>query len=103
MNRGFEVFRCVQCDARLFPQRLLCPRCHGARFEPERVYEGVVDEVSVIRHMVGQTDWTPRRIANVRTTNGPMLTVGLLDESGSGTVIELLQEDAAPFGRAKSQ
>ena len=101
MTDGFGIFRCVQCGARLFPERLLCPRCHGAQFEPDRVTEGVVEEVSVIRHMIGQTDWQPRRIANVRT-DGPMLTVGLQDQSGPGTVIELFQEGTAPFGRAKA-
>jgi hypothetical protein len=30
-----------------------------------------------------------------------MLTVGLRDESGPGAVLELFQEEAAPFGRAK--
>ena len=60
-----------------FPQPLLCPRCHGATFEPERVYEAVVEEVSVIRHMLGQTDWQPRRIASVRTSDGQRITVGL--------------------------
>ena len=102
MSAGFGIFRCVVCAARLFPERLLCPRCHGATFEPDRVFEGVVEEVSVIRHMIGQADWQPRRIANVRTPDGgPMLTVGLQDESGPGTRIELFQEGNAPVGRAK--
>lgn len=101
MNPGFGVFRCVGCDARLFPERLLCPHCHGSAFVPHRVHEGVVEEISIINHMIGQTDWKPRRIANVRTVDGPMLTVGLLDESGPGTVIDLFEEGSAPFGRAK--
>jgi uncharacterized OB-fold protein len=103
MNPGFGVWRCTQCDARLFPVRLLCPHCHGAQFEPYRVSEGVVEEISIIRHMIGQADWKPRRIANVRTVDGPMLTVGLLDDSEPGTAIELLEDGAAPFGRAKAK
>src|SRR6516162_5188322 len=49
-------------------------------------------------HMLGQTDWQPRRIASVRTSDGQQITVGLTDESESGTVIELFEENAAPFG-----
>ncbi len=61
-------------------------------------------EVSVIRHMIGQNDWQPRRIANVRIETLPELymTVGLRDESGPGAVIELFEEGTAPFGRAKA-
>lgn len=98
---GVGIFRCTGCGARLFPARLLCPHCHGAEFADERVYDGVVEEISIIRHMIGQADWKPRRIANVRTRGGPMLTVGLEDESGPGTEIELFQDGTAPLGRAK--
>jgi uncharacterized OB-fold protein len=80
----------------------LCPHCHGHAFEEERVHEGVVEEVAVIRHMIGQENWQPRRIANVRTKEGPSITVGLRDDSGPGTVIELTQEEGGPFGRAKA-
>jgi hypothetical protein len=51
--------------------------------------------------MIGQADWQPRRIANVRTSGGPSITVGLRDESEPGTVVELTQEEGAPFGKAK--
>jgi hypothetical protein len=61
----------------------------------------VVEEISTIRHMLGQTDWQPRRIASVRTSDGQRITVGLTDESEPGTVIELFEESAAPFGTAK--
>ncbi|MCC6887303.1 MAG: hypothetical protein IT536_01990 [Hyphomicrobiales bacterium] len=102
MTPGFTVWRCTRCDVRLFPLRLLCSRCHGAEFAAHRITEGVVEEISIIRHMIGQADWKPRRIANVRTIDGPMLTVGLLDESEPGTAIDLFEEGAAPFGRAKA-
>ena len=69
----------------------------------DRVHEGVVEEISVIRHMIGQTDWQPRRIANVRTTGGPSITVGLRDDSGPGTVVELFEDGTAPVGRAKGR
>ena len=65
------------------------------------MHEAVVEEISVIRHMIGQENWQPRRIASVRTSGGPRMTVGLRDESGPGATIELFEEGTAPFGRAK--
>jgi len=101
MTPGVPIWRCVKCRAGFFPQRLLCPRCHGDAFEPDRVHEAVVEEVSVIRHMLGQTDWQPRRIASVRIADGERITVGLTDESGPGDVIALFEDGTAPFGSAK--
>jgi len=101
MSEGVGIWRCTGCGATVFPQRLLCPHCHGQEFAEERVHEGVVEEVAVIRHMIGQENWQPRRIANVRTRAGVSITVGLRDESEPGTVVELMQEEGAPFGRRK--
>jgi uncharacterized OB-fold protein len=101
MTRGIGIWRCVKCRAGFFPQRLLCPRCHGDSFEPDRVYEAVVEEISTIRHMLGQTDWQARRIASVRTSDGQRLTVGLTDASEAGAPIALFERDTAPFGAAK--
>jgi uncharacterized OB-fold protein len=101
-DRGVSIWRCAKCHAGFFPQRLLCARCHGDKFEQDRVYEAVVEEVSTIHHMLGQTDWQPRRIANVRTAEGQRITVGLRDGADPGTVIELFEEGTAPFGRAKT-
>jgi uncharacterized OB-fold protein len=100
MSEGVGIWRCRSCGTRVFPQRLLCPQCHGQAFDEERVREGVIEEVAVIRHMIGHADWQPRRIANVSTAGGPSMTVGLRDESGPGTVVELMQEGGAPYGKA---
>jgi hypothetical protein len=51
--------------------------------------------------MLGQTDWQPRRIASVRIADGPCITVGLIDESAPGSVIELFEEGTAPYGAAR--
>ena len=102
MSPGVGIWRCRSCRAAVFPQRLLCPHCHGQEFDEDRVYEGVVEEISVIRHMIGQENWQPRRIANVLTSAGPRMTVGLRDESGPGATIELFEEGTAPFGQAKA-
>ena len=98
---GVTVFRCASCRAVLFPQPMLCPYCHGEAFVTEKVREAVVEEISVIHHMIGQENWQPRRIANVLAADGLHMTVGLRDESGPGATIELFEEGTAPFGRAK--
>ena len=101
MSTGVTIWRCANCRTGVFPERLLCPRCHGDKFTPERTHEAVVEEISVIRHMLGQENWQPRRIASVRTADGQLMTVGLRDESGPGARVQLFQEGEAPFGRAK--
>jgi uncharacterized OB-fold protein len=103
MTDGVAIWRCTQCGTGFYPQRLLCPHCHGHTFTADRVHEAVVEEVSVIRHMLGQADWQPRRIASVRTAGGVLMTIGLCDDSEPGAAIELYEEDGAPFGAAKNR
>jgi uncharacterized OB-fold protein len=102
MSAGVSIWRCAKCGLGVFPQPLLCPRCHGPEFTADRVYDAVVEEVSVIRHMLGQENWQPRRIASVRAAEGLLMTVGLSDDSGPGARIELYQDGEAPFGRGKA-
>ena len=102
MTTGVGIWRCARCGATFFPRRLLCARCHGGTFEEDRIYEAVVEEIAVIRHMLGQEDWQPRRIASVRAGNGLCLTVGLADACDPGHVIDLWEEGTAPFGRTKA-
>jgi uncharacterized OB-fold protein len=101
MMAGVTIWRCANCGVGFFPERLLCPRCHGDTFKTERVHEAVVEEISVIRHMLGQDNWQPRRIASIRTAEGQRITIGLRDESGPGATVELFEEGTAPFGRAR--
>jgi uncharacterized OB-fold protein len=103
MTRGVTIWRCQGCGVAYFPRRLLCPRCHSHEWEQDRVYEAVVEEVSTIRHMIGQADWTPRRIASVRTSDGQRITVGVRDESGPGATIVLFEDGTAPYGEGKPQ
>lgn len=101
MNAGVGIWRCEKCGVGYFPARLLCSRCHGPDFVTDRVTEGVVEQITVIRHVLGQGDWQPRRLASVRTVRGPTITVGLRDQCGPGDAIELFEEGGAPFGVAK--
>ena len=97
---GVAAWRCDQCGAIYFPQRLLCAHCPSSAFHEARVTEAVIEEVTTIRHVLGQTEWAPRRLANVRTPEGLYLTIGLLDQSGPGDRVALVQAGLAPFGRA---
>ena len=101
MSVGLTIWRCAKCRGGFFPQPLLCPRCHGHVFTTDTVREAVIEEISIIRHMLGQENWQPRRIASVRTSDGQLMTVGLRDEYGPGTTIELFQDGEAPCGRAR--
>jgi uncharacterized OB-fold protein len=100
MTSGVVAFRCTGCGAIYFPPRLMCARCGGSTFAEARVTEAVIEEITIVRHVLGQKDWGPRRLANVRTPEGLRLTVGLRDESGPGDRIVLEQDGTAPFGRA---
>ncbi len=98
---GLQVWACAKCGAQFFPRRLLCLKCESPEMVEAHVHEGVVEEITVVRHVLGQGEWQPRRIANVRTPIGLMLTVGLLDDSPVGTRIAISQQGTAPVGRAK--
>jgi uncharacterized OB-fold protein len=102
VSAGLTIWRCQGCRAGFFPERLLCPRCRGDKFETDRVHTGVIEEVSVIRHMLGQENWQPRWIASVRTSDGQRVTVGLRDQSEPGATVELFEENSAPFGQART-
>jgi len=103
MTEGVTIWRCRECGAAFFPARLLCPHCHGHDWMQDRAHEGVVEEVAVIRHMIGAKDWTPRRIASVRTAGGVLMTVGLRDESGPGATVSLFEDGTAPYGERRSK
>ena len=103
MSEGVTIWRCAGCGLHQFPEPLLCWGCGSQEFTIGRSHQAVVEEVSVIRHMIGQENWQPRRIANVRTAGGPSITVGLRDESEVGTVVALSQEEGAPYGVSASR
>jgi uncharacterized OB-fold protein len=98
IEEGVGVWRCPHCGQRFFPRRLLCLACHTPEMTEDRVNEARVEEIAVIRHMIGQSDWKPRRIANVMTPQGVPLTVGLEDDAAVGDRIRLYQRGTAAFG-----
>jgi uncharacterized OB-fold protein len=100
MKPGVAAWRCEGCGAIYFPQRLLCAHCPSSTFREERIEEAVIEEITTIRHVLGQKDWAPRRLANVRTPEGLHLTIGVLDQSRPGDRVALVQDGLAPFGQA---
>ena len=94
MTNGIGIWRCSGCGATYFPERLLCAHCRSAAFDRARVEEGVVEEITVIRHVLGQTEWQPKRVANVRTFGGPLMTVGLIDDAPGRPIRILRRPDA---------
>ena len=56
---------------RLFPARLICPRCGNATWRDDEVHEGVVEQTTIVHHAAGQKDWKPRHIASIRTGGRP--------------------------------
>ena len=67
-------------------------------FEPDRVHEAVVEEISTIRRMLGSNRLAAaphrqRAHADGQHHDDPRV--------GPGTVIELFEQDTAPFGKAK--
>ena len=102
MKAGLDVWRCDGCGKAVFPERLICSKCHGSSFRRDTARTAQVEEISMIHHMIGQENWEKRRIASVLTDAGCRITAGLLDDLGVGDQIDLFEEDGAPFGRAKN-
>lgn len=74
-----SVFRCVQCDHRVFPARFLCPMCHGDVFEAEECASGVVTELT--RSSASGEEPGVYMLATVASDAGPVLIARVLDEA----------------------
>lgn len=99
MIAGVPVFRCSACSASIFPEPLLCPRCHGPDFQSSRAMTATVEQVSTIHHMAGRPDFLPRKIASVKVADGPTLIVGLLHDAAPESAVELFMDGTAPVAR----
>lgn len=86
---GVPVQVCTSCGARLFPERLLCPRCGGGEFRIELADRGRVEEVTVLRRAPGRDVDPPVRLATVALEAGPRIVArveGALDVGDEATV-----------------
>ena len=52
-----------------------------------------------MRVAAGQTDWTPKHIASVRTVDGQLIIAGLEEPLPNATKVALFDRDGAPIAR----
>lgn len=102
MIAGIPLSRCGQCGAGYFPARLICHRCGHAQWTEERAPDGVVEEVTVVTHAIGQENWIPRKIASVRLSEGQLIVAGIADDVHAGMRVCLFEDNGSPHGRAAS-
>lgn len=101
MTAGLTAWQCQDCGAVYFPERYLCPACGGHRMDTITVEEGVVEDMTTVRHVIGQPDWQPRPIATINIDGGARVLAGLLDDAEVNDRVTLSQEDGAPYARRK--
>ena len=99
MTSGLTAWKCTTCGAVYFPERFLCAACGGHHLETTTVTEGVIEDMTMVRHVIGQTDWQPKPIATVRIDGGARILAGVLDEAGPDDRVLLTQDDGAPYVR----
>jgi len=101
MNSGLNAWKCADCGAVYFPERYMCAACGGHEIAPTTVAEGVIEDMTVVRHVLGQKDWQPKPIATVLIDGGARILAGVLDEAGPNDRVVLSQEEQAPYVRRK--
>jgi uncharacterized OB-fold protein len=102
MTAGLTAWKCQDCDAVYFPERYLCPACGGNQLATTTVSEGVVEDMTTVRHVIGQPDWQPRPIATVKIDGGARILAGVIDDAGPNDRVTLSQENGAPYARRKA-
>lgn len=90
------VFRCVQCDHRVFPARFLCPQCHGDTFEAEECGSGTVTELT--RSALPGDAAGVYMLATVTSDAGPVLIARVLNQAVQrGDKVALAVQDGGIF------
>jgi uncharacterized OB-fold protein len=102
MTPGLNAWKCGSCGAVYFPERYLCPKCGGHEFETVNVAEGVIEDMTIVRHVLGQKDWQPKPIATVLIDGGARILAGVTDDAGPSDRVLLSQVELAPYVRRKS-
>ena len=101
MNAGLIGMVCAACGRAAFPPRLRCAACGGAAWRPERVEEGIVEEVTTVHRAVGVAGETPVSLASVRLDAGPVVIARLDGEAAVGGRVELVAEQGAPIASCR--
>lgn len=78
MSAGIPLWRCRNCGSAFYPEPLLCPHCGGADGEPARVYEGLIEQATVVHRAVGApAERPPRQLATVVLPGGQRVIAAL--------------------------
>jgi uncharacterized OB-fold protein len=101
MKPGLPLKKCTVCQSAYFPVRLICPNCGAASWEDDVVMDGVVEQMTTVRHAAGRDEWEPRYIACVRTSRGQMINAGLEEPLPDQTAVLLFDRDGAPIARKR--
>ena len=101
MTPGLNAWKCKDCRAVYFPERFLCASCGGHTLETIIVEEGIIEDMTIVRHVLAQKDWQPKPIATVLIDGGARILAGVLDDSKANDRVSLAHEELAPFVRRK--
>lgn len=99
MSEGLNAWTCKGCGAVYFPERYLCAKCGSPDFETVLVEGGVIEDMTVVRHVIGQKDWQPKPIATVLIDGGARILAGVTDDAQPGDRVRLSQDEQAPYAR----
>ncbi|MBL6623999.1 MAG: hypothetical protein ISQ22_05370 [Rhizobiales bacterium] len=94
-----EIYMCKSCSKYTFPKKYFCSNCGSIDYDLVEAGSGIVKEISLINHMLGQKDWKPRNIANVETNLGICITVGIEDNIEIGDLVTLSLDNGVPIGK----
>jgi uncharacterized OB-fold protein len=86
------IQQCLDCEARLFPLRLLCPSCGGGSLGPALIETGTIEQTTTLH------DGTV--LATVRPDGGPALIARLTGPAAPGEPVLLTNDPDAGPGHA---
>lgn len=96
MSEDLQVPACVSCGHAVWPPRLLCPRCHGDRFELQDGSAGTLEDIT-------ELDGQERvQLGTVRLAAGPVV-VARCEGAARGERVRLRLENGALTARKEQQ
>jgi uncharacterized OB-fold protein len=95
--QGFRITKCGRCGKLYFPSRLICRVCGGHSWVEETIHDAVIEESTMVAHVIGGQTSGPRHLATVRGVGGLRLIVGLEAPLPDGTHVLLCEKDGAPI------
>src|SRR5690606_15030553 len=84
------ISRCINCDHRVFPARVFCPRCYSTQWELLAAHFGVVEVCTELAARSGAG--TMRVLAQVRTDEGPVIIARVSAPMAIETRVALSQD-----------